>query len=344
MMNPWYCMTYGFFIVREVVKGSIQVARAAWSPRGEASPAIVEYRMRCATDVEVVSMASSITITPGTLVVGVAHGTDLENASLFVHALFADSREQVIEDLTDMEDRLLRATRGRKAAQALPRPSQGADVHGPGAQETAGAEAAGAASSAEVVAVKEAAGAASAGETVGAKEDTGDAVMPTAESRHESEKSQEQLSRSEAFEGSRATQAAVDRAPAPEQSPPDSASSTQVPASRPPVAEPVTDRTDGGTIRRRGRRAGRPDPERETNRLRRIALEGEEAVYRGRHAGAAGPSTTGQVPVVPSTTGQASAVTSTTDQTPTQQSPHHTRTRSRRRSSADIDEHGTGGE
>lgn len=120
MMRLWYGLTYVLWIAVEIVKGSIMVAKGAYSPSTKSSPAIIEFPLRCTTDAEIISMASSITITPGTLVVGTAHGTEDEPPSLFVHALFAESREQVLADLTDMEDRLLRVTRGPGGAVAEP--------------------------------------------------------------------------------------------------------------------------------------------------------------------------------------------------------------------------------
>jgi len=114
----WYLLTYVAWILLEIIKGSVGVAKGVYSSRTRSSPAIVEYPLRAETDVEIVAMASSITITPGTLVVGTASGTATDGPSLFVHALFAESREQVVADLTEMEDRLLRATRGRGGAAA----------------------------------------------------------------------------------------------------------------------------------------------------------------------------------------------------------------------------------
>lgn len=127
-MRAWYTFTYVLWIIGEIVKGSFAVAAGVYSPRTRSSPAIVEYPLRATTDLEIIAMASSITITPGTLVVGTAHGTLEEGPSLFVHVLFADSREQVVEDLREMEQRLLRASRGPGGAEAalLPRRSRSA--------------------------------------------------------------------------------------------------------------------------------------------------------------------------------------------------------------------------
>ncbi|WP_114854052.1 Na+/H+ antiporter subunit E [Brachybacterium sp. YJGR34] len=125
MMRLWYALSYALWILREIIAGSIEVARTTYSPGTRTSPAIVEYPLRAETDVEIVAMASSITITPGTLVLGTSHGTLQQRPSLFVHALFASSREQVLADLTEMEDRLLRAVRGRGGAAAIPATRRG---------------------------------------------------------------------------------------------------------------------------------------------------------------------------------------------------------------------------
>lgn len=127
-MRAWYTLSYVLWILGEIVKGSFAVAGGVYSPRTRSSPAIVEYPLHATTDVEIIAMASSITITPGTLVVGTAHGTLEQGPSLFVHVLFAESREQVLEDLREMENRLLRATRGRGGAEAalLPHRARGA--------------------------------------------------------------------------------------------------------------------------------------------------------------------------------------------------------------------------
>ena len=116
MRRLWNSISYMLWILGEIVKGSVEVAQGVYSTGTRSSPAIVEYPLRATTDVEIIAMASSITITPGTLVVGIAHGTLEESSSLFVHVLFADSRDQVMADLLEMEERLLRATRGRRAA------------------------------------------------------------------------------------------------------------------------------------------------------------------------------------------------------------------------------------
>ncbi len=105
-------ISYVGFIVRAIITGSATViARLFRSDYAE--PMIVELPMRCATDLEVTLFASSITITPGTLVTAIAAGTSTTPPVIFVHALFEESEESALGGLIDMESRLLSMTRGR---------------------------------------------------------------------------------------------------------------------------------------------------------------------------------------------------------------------------------------
>ncbi len=107
-------VTYLVWLVGQVIAGSVVVARRALRPGVFAEPSIVSFPLRCETDLEVTWMASSITITPGTLVVGTAHGSATEPVTVFVHSVFDADGDSVREGLRDMEDRLLRMTRGRR--------------------------------------------------------------------------------------------------------------------------------------------------------------------------------------------------------------------------------------
>lgn len=111
-MRLWHLLSYLLFIGREVLKGSWLIASDALTPGHDATPAIVELPLRCRSDLEVTAMASSITITPGTLVVGTASAADEgDTPTLFVHSLYGRSRAEILDGLRDMESRLLRVTR-----------------------------------------------------------------------------------------------------------------------------------------------------------------------------------------------------------------------------------------
>ena len=112
MIRIIHGISYAGFIVWAIITGSATiVARLLRSDY--AQPMIVELPMRCATDLEVTLFASSITITPGTLVTAIAAGTSTTPPVIFVHALFEESEESALDGLIDMESRLLSMTRGR---------------------------------------------------------------------------------------------------------------------------------------------------------------------------------------------------------------------------------------
>lgn len=127
MVNPLRLIGYFLWIGKEIVTGSVDIVAALFAPRGYSSPMIVQLPLRCTTDLEITMFASSITITPGTLVAAIAASDGADDPpTLFVHALFADSEEDAMDGLYDMETRMLTAMRGK-----APRPV--AEVFGRGA-------------------------------------------------------------------------------------------------------------------------------------------------------------------------------------------------------------------
>ncbi|WP_153395951.1 Na+/H+ antiporter subunit E [Ornithinicoccus halotolerans] len=110
-MRAWYALHYALWLVKEIFTGAATVAHDALTPGHASRPKILEYPLRCETDVEITVMASSITITPGTLTLGIAPAGNGQPATLFVHAMYA---EDLVADLDEMQRRLLRATRGRE--------------------------------------------------------------------------------------------------------------------------------------------------------------------------------------------------------------------------------------
>lgn len=112
MMRIIHGISYVGFIVWAIITGSATIISRLFRS-DYAQPMIVELPMRCATDLEVTLFASSITITPGTLVTAIAAGTSTTPPVIFVHALFEESEESALDGLIDMESRLLSMTRGR---------------------------------------------------------------------------------------------------------------------------------------------------------------------------------------------------------------------------------------
>lgn len=114
-LHPWHTVAYTAYLWRQVVVGAVRIARTDLRRQLDVSPAILELPLHCRSDIEITVMASSITITPGTITVGIAPATGPAPATLYVHALYGHDPEEVIASLRDMEHRLLLMTRGRRA-------------------------------------------------------------------------------------------------------------------------------------------------------------------------------------------------------------------------------------
>jgi multicomponent Na+:H+ antiporter subunit E len=106
-------VAYVVWLTWQVISLSVRLGRDVFTPGLDITPRIVRLPLRCTTDLEVTLLASSITITPGTLVLGIAPAADGAPRALFVQALYGADGDEVMAGLTDMESRLLRMTRGR---------------------------------------------------------------------------------------------------------------------------------------------------------------------------------------------------------------------------------------
>ncbi len=113
MINPVRVVAYSSWLGVQIVKGALDIAKDALLPGVDIQPAILELPLRCTTDLEISLMASSITITPGTITVGIASAAGSAPPTLYVHAIYAHDPEAVRADLRDMEDHVLVMTRGR---------------------------------------------------------------------------------------------------------------------------------------------------------------------------------------------------------------------------------------
>jgi multicomponent Na+:H+ antiporter subunit E len=82
--RPFVLLDYAVSLVVEIVKANIHVAGIVLSPKMHISPGMIKYRTKLKSDVGKVLLATSITLTPGTLTV------DLEGDEFLIHALTRD--------------------------------------------------------------------------------------------------------------------------------------------------------------------------------------------------------------------------------------------------------------
>lgn len=95
----------------EIIRASAMVARDIVAPSDRLAPGVLIVPLRCRTPLEISLLSGLITLTPGTLVVGVHP----QSAELWVHAMYARDPEQARRELIETETRVLRALRGRDA-------------------------------------------------------------------------------------------------------------------------------------------------------------------------------------------------------------------------------------
>jgi multicomponent Na+:H+ antiporter subunit E len=105
-------VAYLVWLTWQVVSLAVHLGRDVFTPGLRITPRIVRFPLRGTTDLEMSLLASSITITPGTLVLGVAPSTGDAPRTLYVQALYGSDEAEVLRGLADMERRLLRMTRG----------------------------------------------------------------------------------------------------------------------------------------------------------------------------------------------------------------------------------------
>jgi multicomponent Na+:H+ antiporter subunit E len=85
------------------------------TPSSTQKPRIVKLTMPGMSDLEVTMLTASITITPGTLVLGVADATDDQPRACYVQALFCGDETAVMADLERMRYKVAAANRGPAA-------------------------------------------------------------------------------------------------------------------------------------------------------------------------------------------------------------------------------------
>lgn len=98
----------------EIIRASAMVARDIVAPSDRLAPGVLVLPLRCRTPLEISVLSGLITLTPGTLIVGVHPQAE----ELWVHAMYARDPEQARRELIDTETRVLRALRGRAAVMA----------------------------------------------------------------------------------------------------------------------------------------------------------------------------------------------------------------------------------
>lgn len=105
----WRFIAFTLIYLKEIVMSSIRVAKDVLSPTLTMKPGLIAFPLDVKSDIEIVALASLISLTPGTLSVD----TSDDHTVLYVHGMYVgtDGREKTIRDIKSaLESRVMRLT------------------------------------------------------------------------------------------------------------------------------------------------------------------------------------------------------------------------------------------
>ncbi len=111
---------FAAYFLRELVLANLQVVWDVLTPGSGLAPGIVGLPLRSRTPGEITLLANLVSLTPGTLTLAVGRDPDI----LYVHGMYAGTREQFVAQLQEMEDRMLHAYRTPTAGASPRRPAR----------------------------------------------------------------------------------------------------------------------------------------------------------------------------------------------------------------------------
>jgi multicomponent Na+:H+ antiporter subunit E len=104
----WGGLAYCVWLAREIGRSAVRVAKATLGIGPPPCPAILAIPLAAVSDFEIMALACSVTLTPGTLSLDVSE----DRSTLYIHAMFAEDPDAVRNEIkNDMERRLLEALR-----------------------------------------------------------------------------------------------------------------------------------------------------------------------------------------------------------------------------------------
>lgn len=106
---PWRFVRFAVWYVLEVVRSSWSVLSDVLTSGHRSTPRVVRMPLQSTRDGHAALIGMLITLTPGTLTIGVVHGAQGER-ELLVHSMYHSDTESAVRDLVDMETRMLQAT------------------------------------------------------------------------------------------------------------------------------------------------------------------------------------------------------------------------------------------
>ncbi|MEJ6012933.1 monovalent cation/H+ antiporter subunit E [Corynebacterium sp. H127] len=98
-------LRFVLWLIGQIIVGGAVIVRSAFSRNAGIEPVVVSYPLRVTSDRHIFWFSTCITITPGTLSLG------LRGDRLLVHAVYGADPAEVLAGLAEMEERLVPAVR-----------------------------------------------------------------------------------------------------------------------------------------------------------------------------------------------------------------------------------------
>lgn len=112
--------SYLYHLLADLVASSFNIAWDVVTPTSRSTPRVVRVPLRLRSDTAITALASSITLTPGSLTIEVEESE--EGAALLVHMLYSDDDASAIAEIQRLEDRLLACLGDRGERVSTPAP------------------------------------------------------------------------------------------------------------------------------------------------------------------------------------------------------------------------------
>ena len=99
MRGPWWKvlkklmqgLAFAAFYLRELVRANLRVASDVIRPRHQLKPGVIAIPLDVKSDLELISLANLITMTPGTLSIDIS----TDRRVLYIHAMYVDDAERL---------------------------------------------------------------------------------------------------------------------------------------------------------------------------------------------------------------------------------------------------------
>jgi multicomponent Na+:H+ antiporter subunit E len=99
-----HLFSFGVYFFRILIQANIVIAIAVLRPNPGLAPRIVRYNIDGMNDLQITSLANSITLTPGTLSIDVS----TDRKFLYVHCMFARDRDAAIREIDELRHRIMK--------------------------------------------------------------------------------------------------------------------------------------------------------------------------------------------------------------------------------------------